>query len=207
MKSLLRKGSRIDPIAETDEEIDILSTPQIEPSTRYPPEGKELGVTQELPVTSSADPEELEEREARGKCVAEMIQKQIMMAGPSPVERIAGLVDVIDEAEELCYIDDDVSVGIPTTDFHDLMLEGDKAKDKSVIERTPEKGQGSGSKADDPIEVEATNTEQPSLKLPSSPRVSIDDAERQGDGDNGKDVATRSQDDDALSLEKTGVLP
>jgi hypothetical protein len=35
--------------------------------------------------------------------VAEMIQKQIAMANSAPTERVAGLVDVIDETEELCY--------------------------------------------------------------------------------------------------------
>jgi hypothetical protein len=42
-----------------------------------------------------------------GKRVDEMIQKQISMASSAPTERIAGLVDVIDETEELSYIDDD----------------------------------------------------------------------------------------------------
>jgi hypothetical protein len=35
------KRARIDPVTEKDEDIDILSTPQIEPSTRYPSKGKE----------------------------------------------------------------------------------------------------------------------------------------------------------------------
>jgi hypothetical protein len=30
------------------------------------------------------------------------------MASTAPKERVAGLVDVVDETEELCYIDDDV---------------------------------------------------------------------------------------------------
>jgi hypothetical protein len=47
-------------------------------------------------------------------------------------------------------------------------------------------------KADDPIELEAINIEQPSLKLPLSPRVSLDDTERRNDGDNVKDDAMRS---------------
>jgi hypothetical protein len=66
-----------------------------------------------LPITSSTEPEELEEREDRGKRVAEMIQKQIVMASSGFGERIAGLMDVIDEAEELCYIDDDISAEKP----------------------------------------------------------------------------------------------
>jgi hypothetical protein len=91
-------------------------------------------VTKELSVTSSADPDELAEREARGKRVAEMIQKQIMMAGPAPAQRVADLVDVIDEAEDLCYIDDDIPVEKPTICLPDSALEGNKMKDKDVIE-------------------------------------------------------------------------
>jgi hypothetical protein len=58
------KRAQIDPILETDEDIDILSTPRIEPSTFYPPKGKALKTVEELPATSSADPEELEARDA-----------------------------------------------------------------------------------------------------------------------------------------------
>jgi hypothetical protein len=39
-----------------------------------------LKTVEELPTASSADPEELEARDAMGKSVAEMIQKQIVMA-------------------------------------------------------------------------------------------------------------------------------
>jgi hypothetical protein len=33
------KRARIDPVAETDEDVDILTTPQIQPCTKYPPKG------------------------------------------------------------------------------------------------------------------------------------------------------------------------
>jgi hypothetical protein len=56
-----------------------------------------LKAVEELHVASSTSPEELEEREGRGKCVAEMIQNQIAMASSAPTEHITGLVDVIDE--------------------------------------------------------------------------------------------------------------
>jgi hypothetical protein len=52
---------------------------------------------EELPSAALADPEELEARDARSKRVAEMIQKQIAMAGTAPKEHVAGLVDVVDE--------------------------------------------------------------------------------------------------------------
>jgi hypothetical protein len=39
--------------------------------------------------------------------MAEIIQKQITMASSAPAEHVTGLEDIIDETEELCYIDDD----------------------------------------------------------------------------------------------------
>jgi hypothetical protein len=34
-----RKRAQVDPVTETDEDVDILSTPQIQPHTFYPPKG------------------------------------------------------------------------------------------------------------------------------------------------------------------------
>jgi hypothetical protein len=66
-------------------------------------------LTEEPSPVGLADAEELEAREARGKRVAELIQKEIAMADAAPKERVAGLVDVVDESESLCYIDDDTT--------------------------------------------------------------------------------------------------
>jgi hypothetical protein len=41
-----------------------------------------------------------------------MIHKQIAMAGAAPKQRVAGLVDVVDDTEDLCYIDDDATLAI-----------------------------------------------------------------------------------------------
>jgi hypothetical protein len=106
------KRARADPVAEMDEDVDILSTPQIQPCTNYPPKGSPRKVTEEPSTAGLADPEELEAREVRGKRVAEMIQKQIAMAGAAPKERVAVLVDVVDESEDQCYIDDDATLVI-----------------------------------------------------------------------------------------------
>jgi hypothetical protein len=106
------KRARADPVAEMDEDVDILSTPQIQPCTTYPPKGTAWKMTEEPSTAGLADPEELEAHEVRGKRVAEMIQKQIAMAGAAPKERVAGLVDVVDESEDLCYIDDDATLVI-----------------------------------------------------------------------------------------------
>jgi hypothetical protein len=66
--------------------------------------------------TGLADAKELEAREARGKSVAELIQKEIVMADAAPKERVASLVDVIDESEDLCYIDDDAAQAAKSSD-------------------------------------------------------------------------------------------
>jgi hypothetical protein len=103
------KRARIDPVAETDEDVDILTMPQIQPCTKYPPKGSAQRLTEEPSPVGLADAEELEAREARGKRVAELIQKEIAMADAAPKERVDGLVDVVDESESLCYIDDDTT--------------------------------------------------------------------------------------------------
>jgi hypothetical protein len=69
------KKARADPVAETDEDVDILSTPQIQPCTSYPPRGTARKMTEEPSTAGLADPEELEARDVRGKHVAELIQK------------------------------------------------------------------------------------------------------------------------------------
>jgi hypothetical protein len=56
-----QQKAQTDPFVKTDENVDILSTPQIEPSTRYPPRAKELEVTKVLPTTALLDLEELAE--------------------------------------------------------------------------------------------------------------------------------------------------
>jgi hypothetical protein len=67
------KKAQVNPVAETDEVVDVLSTPQIQPCTFYPPKGSMQKVVKELPSADLADPEELEARDARSKRVAEMI--------------------------------------------------------------------------------------------------------------------------------------
>jgi hypothetical protein len=114
------KRARVDPVAETDENVDIPSMPQIQPCTNYPPKGSARKSTEEPSSAGLADPEELEAREVRGKRVAEMIQKQISMAGAAPKERVASLVDVVDESEDLCYIDDDATLAVKDSEVPPL---------------------------------------------------------------------------------------
>jgi hypothetical protein len=135
------KRARADPVAETDEDVDIMSTPQIQPCTNYPPKGSALKLTEEPSLVGQADPEELEVREARGKRVAEMIQKEIAMADAAPKERVAGLVDAVDESEDLCYIDDDATLVVKNSDAPPSQPQGDPEGAAVNL------GEGSGAKA------------------------------------------------------------
>jgi hypothetical protein len=130
-----------------------LSTPRIEPSKRYPLEGKALKAVEELHVASSADPEELEAREATGKCVAEMIQKQIAMASSAPTERVASLVDVIDETKEFCYINDDTPAEAAKKESSALKILDDQN------ESAMGPGESSGLKTHDPIDLDSSKAE------------------------------------------------
>jgi hypothetical protein len=78
------KRARVDPVAETDEDVDILTTPQIQPCTKYPPKGSAPKLAEGPSQVGLTDAEELEAREARGRRVAELIQKDIAMAEAAP---------------------------------------------------------------------------------------------------------------------------
>jgi hypothetical protein len=113
-----------------------------------------------------ADAEELEAREARGRRVAELIQKEIAMADAAPKERVAGLVDVMDESESLCYIDDDT-------------IRPEKSPDVPLpqpqCETVVNLSEGSGAKALDLIDLDAPEVEaSAALASRSPPPVSRD---------------------------------
>jgi hypothetical protein len=147
------KRARIDPVAETDEDVDILTTPQIQPCTNYPPKGSAQRLTEEPSPAGLADAEELEAREVRGKHVAELIQKEIAMADAAPKERVAGLVDVVDESESLCYIDDDTT---RVEKSPDAPLQKPQCESMVAVVNLSE---GSGAKAQDPIDLDALEAE------------------------------------------------
>jgi hypothetical protein len=137
------KRARVDPVAETDEDVDVLTTPQIQPCTKYPPKGSAQKMAKGPSQAVLADAGELEAREARGRRVAELIQKDIAMADTAPKERVAGLVDVVDESESLCYIDDDtarpekdpdVSLPQPQCEVAMNLNEGSGAKPRDLID-------------------------------------------------------------------------
>jgi hypothetical protein len=131
-----------------------------------------LKTIEELPAASSADQEELETRDARGKCVAEMIQKQIVMASSAPKERVAGLVDVIDEMEELCYINDEVPAKTVEKESSALkILEGQN-------ESAMGPGENSGLNPQDPIDLDPSEAEKPAAGESRSPLPVLGDIDK-----------------------------
>jgi hypothetical protein len=116
-----------------------------------------------------ADPEELEARDARGKRVAEMIQKQIAMAGAAPKERVAGLVDVVDESEDLCYIDYASTLAIRDSEVPTLQPQSNPE------ETAMNPGESSGLKAQDPIDMDAPEIEESAAHASRSPPPVSDD--------------------------------
>jgi hypothetical protein len=157
------KRARIDPVAETDEDIDILTTPQIQPCTNYPPKGYAQRLAEEPSPAGLADAEELEARKARGKRVAELIQKEIAMADAAPKERVAGLVDVVDESESLCYIDDDTTRVEKSPDAPLTQPQCDSMVAAVNL------GEGSGAKAQGPIDLDAPEAETSAAHTSRSP--------------------------------------
>jgi hypothetical protein len=195
-----RKRARTDPVAETDEDVDVTPTPQIQPYTNYPPKGSAQRLTEEPSLAGQADPEELEAREARGKRVAELIQKEIAMVDPAPKERVAGLVDVVDESEDLCYIDDDVAFEVKSTDAPLPQPQG------GLVVVAADPGESSGAKAQDPIDLDAPEAGESAAHTSRSPPPVSDDLDP---------AATKAADDVApepsmtpsvLQLEDTGMM-
>jgi hypothetical protein len=106
-------------------------------------------LTEEPSSAGQADPEELEACEVRGKRVAEMIQKEIAMADAAPKERVAGLVDIMDESKDLCYIDDDATLAVKDSEAPPPQPQS--APEGAAVNM----GEGSGAKARDPIDLDA----------------------------------------------------
>jgi hypothetical protein len=127
-------------------------------------------MAEEPPTASLADPEELEVRDARSKRVAEMIQKeQIAMASTAPKERVAGLVVVVDETEDLCYIDDDATLAIRDQEIPVLQPQSDPE------ETAMDPSKSSGLKAQDPIDLDPPEIEGSAAHAPCSPPPVSDD--------------------------------
>jgi hypothetical protein len=185
---------------ETDEDFDIMPMPQIQPCTNYPPKRPTQKLMEEPSSAGQADPEELEAREARGKRVAELIQKEIAMADAGPKERVAGLVDVVDESEDLCYIDDDAVLEVKSTDAPLPQPQG------GLVVVAAGLGEGSGAKAQDPIDLDAPDVGASVAHASCSPPPVSDDldpvAARVAGGITPEPATTPN----ALQLEDAGMM-
>jgi hypothetical protein len=157
-------------------------------------------LTEESSSAGQADPEELEAHEARGKRVAELIQKEIAMADAAPKEHVAGLVDVVDESEDLCYIDDDVALEVKSTDAPLPQPQG------GLVVVAADLGEGSGAKAQDPIDLNAPEAGESAAHSSRSPLPVSDDldpaAAKAADGVAPEPSMTPS----VLQLEDAGMM-
>jgi hypothetical protein len=122
------------------------------------------------------------------------------MADAAPKERVAGLVDVVDESEDLCYIDDDTTLVVKSSDAPLPQPQGD-----SVVVAL-NLGGGSGAKAQDPIDLDAPEVGESAAHASRSPPPVSDDLDP---------AAARAADDitpepvtipNVLQLEDAGMM-
>jgi hypothetical protein len=141
------------------------------------------------------------EEEARGKKYWEHYEKtgQFLITGPVPTTLVAGLMDVIDEDEELSYLDD----GAPAT----TSQEKDLALKMTEIASEPavDKGEGSGLKAHDPIVLGSPEAEKVEPNQSRSPPPVLKDDRRSTMDISEGNITSPSQDALALELEKIGL--
>jgi hypothetical protein len=125
-----------------------------------------------------------------------MIQKQIAMASSAPKERVAGLMDVIDKMEELCYIDDDAPA--------EAMERGGSAlkifEDQNESAMGP--GENSSPKPQDPIALDPSEAEKPAAGECRSPPLVLGDVDKSTAEATGEDAASLIQETNVLQLQK-----
>jgi hypothetical protein len=91
------------------------------------------------------------------------------MVGAAPKECVAGLVDVVDESEDLCYIDDDATLVIKDPEAPTL-------QPQSNLEDTAmNPGESSGLKAQYPIDLDAPGIGESAAHVSRSPPPVSDD--------------------------------
>jgi hypothetical protein len=91
------------------------------------------------------------------------------MAGTAPKERVAVLVDVVDESEDLCYIDDDATLAVKDSEVPPLQPQSNP----EGAAMNP--GESSGLKAQDPIDLDAPEIEESAAHASRSPPPVSDD--------------------------------
>jgi hypothetical protein len=123
------------------------------------------------------------------------------MASSALKERVAGLMDVVDETEELCYIDDDDAPSV--TKDQEISALGPRDGPK---ETTMGPNESSGLKSQDPIDFDPSEIERPVENASRSPlAVSNNINETTTKVARGK-AALLAMDTNVLQLEDAGAL-
>jgi hypothetical protein len=137
------------------------------------------------------------EKEAVGKRYWEHYEwtGEFLMTDPMPEKCVAGLMDVIDETEELCYIDDGTPMEISKKN------PSASVPVEARINPMPDEGKGSGLKASDPIDLGSSEVEKPMENKSRYPSPTFDEAEKHVEKATGGDTILDSKSDDALLLE------
>jgi hypothetical protein len=91
------------------------------------------------------------------------------MAGATPKERVAGLIDIVDESEDLCYIDDDTTLVVKDSEVPPLQPQSNPEGAAMNL------GESSGLKAQDPIDLDAPEIEESAAHASHSPPPVSDD--------------------------------
>jgi hypothetical protein len=125
---------------------------------------------------------------------------EFFMTSPIPMTRVACLMDVIDETEELYYIDDGTPMETSKKNPSASMPE------EARVNLLQDGGQGSGSKESDPIELGSFEIENPEENLSRSPPPTFEEAEKHAEETTGGDDPLSSKGDDALLLENAGMF-
>jgi hypothetical protein len=164
----------------------------IQPSNFYPPKTQKIEESKDQPMEILDDPIEAAAIEAHsekseivflvhlssrgttkadskggggGKKVLGPLQKtgEFLVIGPVPTKRVDSLMDVIDEDEELNYIDN--GTPMETSEKEHPVLKSDKAKVDPAIGE----GQSSGLKPNDPLDLDSSDVEKPTENQSRSP--------------------------------------
>jgi hypothetical protein len=125
---------------------------------------------------------------------------EFLVTGPVPTKRVAGLMDVIDEDEELNYIDD--GTPMETSDKERPVPKTDKAR----VDPATDEGQNSGLKPQDPIDLDSSEAERPIANQSRSSLPTLEDIEKPVVGTTRYDAVLSIKDDNVLQLENTDVL-
>jgi hypothetical protein len=109
-------------------------------------------------------------------------------------------MDVTDETEELCYIDDDTPAEAAKKESSDLKVLDDQ--NESAI--SP--GEGSGLKPHEPIDLDPSEAEKPAAGQSRSPPPVLGDVDTSTTEATGEDAAPLLKETNVLQLEKEGVF-